>query len=505
MDALRLHSASILGHLIAEHVDTDGDGDVDSSDAWRHNQYNERWQLLATWKGSDAKPSETYAHHNAGRDGRGGASYIDALICRDRDKDVDGSVVREERLYYIQNWRHDVVALIRADSASDMKVVERVRYDAYGRPSSFNPADVARAGAVIGPDGDLDNNDDIQAVSGTGAQWYNDFGTGTSGTNFLPDGTKNGFDYTAFSDAWTDPDGEYGGGGFGVLSGANLDNRVGYAGYRFDPTLNEGGGANAKPVYHVRHRVLDSTSGKWFQMDPLGYVDGASLYEYCLSYPIELQDETGLSCSCTIAARGPDDRPEIDPSRVVVPWGTACEGLPPNIYNGMRQAWCDNAAIKWADAYGITVTDPCYNSFISTFAQYCVSAWAITGGKPDPHTAKVEAWREYRACKNGNPYAAWSECMDKCLDEFDVNLGSIIGRWGWRDLCPGTSLLDVMNCVKECRQMSKKNQLFCIHGCLLRTWKEALTVNPAALTLCVYMGVRNSMICGIKCSQLSPF
>ena len=284
-----------LGHLIAEHVDTDGDGDVDSSDAWRHNQYNERWQLLATWKGSDAKPSETYAHHNAGRDGRGGASYIDALICRDRDKDVDGSVVREERLYYIQNWRHDVVALIRADSASDMKVVERVRYDAYGRPSSFNPADVARAGAVIGPDGDLDNNDDIQAVSGTGAQWYNDFGTGTSGTNFLPDGTKNGFDYTAFSDAWTDPDGEYGGGGFGVLSGANLDNRVGYAGYRFDPTLNEGGGANAKPVYHVRHRVLDSTSGKWFQMDPLGYVSDLTLYEYCDSDTLDYIDDDGMA------------------------------------------------------------------------------------------------------------------------------------------------------------------------------------------------------------------
>ncbi|MBY0309193.1 MAG: hypothetical protein K2Q09_10665, partial [Phycisphaerales bacterium] len=156
-----------VGHLIAEHADTDGDGDVDSSDAWRHNQYNERWQLVAVYLNADAKPSEVYSFHNAGRDGFGGGSYIDALVCRDRDKDVDGSIVREERIYYVQNWRHDVVALVRADSTSDQKIVERIRYDAYGRPSSFSPADTARSGGVIGPDGAVDTNDDVQSVLGS--------------------------------------------------------------------------------------------------------------------------------------------------------------------------------------------------------------------------------------------------------------------------------------------------------------------------------------------------
>ena len=118
--------------------------------------------------GSDAKPTEVYTHHTAGRDGRGGSSYIDALVCRDRDKDDEGGQVREERLYYVQNWRHDVVALIHAPSSTQMKIVERIRYDAYGRPTSFSPAGLARAGAVIGPDGDVDNNDDIVAVRGRG-------------------------------------------------------------------------------------------------------------------------------------------------------------------------------------------------------------------------------------------------------------------------------------------------------------------------------------------------
>lgn len=80
-----------------------------------------------TRKVYNAKPSETYAHYNSGRDGRGGSSYIDGLICRDRDKDVDGGIVRKGRLYYVQNWRHDVVALIRADSVVGAAVVGRIR------------------------------------------------------------------------------------------------------------------------------------------------------------------------------------------------------------------------------------------------------------------------------------------------------------------------------------------------------------------------------------------
>jgi len=96
-----------LGHLIAEHADSDGDSDVDGSDQWRHNQHTvctvadahvhrksmsrsratDRFffrllvlrtirtgRLVAVWEDSDSLPSEVYSHHHAGR---GGSSYID--------------------------------------------------------------------------------------------------------------------------------------------------------------------------------------------------------------------------------------------------------------------------------------------------------------------------------------------------------------------------------------------------------------------------------------------
>ena len=42
----------------AEHADTDGDSDVDSSDLWYYNAFDERWRKLATFRGSDTAPKE---------------------------------------------------------------------------------------------------------------------------------------------------------------------------------------------------------------------------------------------------------------------------------------------------------------------------------------------------------------------------------------------------------------------------------------------------------------
>lgn len=311
-----------FSHLIAEHADTDLDGDVDGSDVWRHNQYNERWQLVATWLGSATKPSETYAYHNAGRDGFGGSSYVDDLICRDRDKDGDISTVREERLYYVQNIHHDVVVLLRADSLFGGAVVERIRYDAYGRPTSFNPADVGRAGGISGPDGSIDNNDDIVFYSGSGVQWYTDHGS--AGGIGLPDGLKDNNDSIAFISAELDANNDYGGGGYGTLSGSGLDNRVGFAGYRWDKTLARGGAGSGKPLYHVRNRVFDSLSGKWQQRDRLGYVDGMDLYEYGGSSAAAL-DPMGLSCSS--CSNPPPSEPSA-PATPATPAAPAEPGTP---------------------------------------------------------------------------------------------------------------------------------------------------------------------------------
>ncbi len=58
-----------------------------------------------------------------------------------------------------------------------------------------------------------------------------------------------------------------------------------FAGYRLD---TESG------LYEVRNRILHPTLGRWMQRDPLGYVDGGSLYEYVGSTPLFATDPLGL-------------------------------------------------------------------------------------------------------------------------------------------------------------------------------------------------------------------
>jgi len=57
-----------------------------------------------------------------------------------------------------------------------------------------------------------------------------------------------------------------------------------YAGYRFEA---------ATSLMHVRHRVLNLAFGCWVQRDPIGYADGASMYQYVASTPYATSDATG--------------------------------------------------------------------------------------------------------------------------------------------------------------------------------------------------------------------
>ncbi len=199
--------------------------------------------------------------------------YTDAVVLRDRDAntawaaEADGTL--EERVYYCQNWRADVSAILTATG----KMVEWVKYSAYGVPFAL-PAgdtdsdgdwDATDAAAILNSssydvrqdaelDGDVDSSDAVHAHSITGA--YQTLGRG-------------------------------------VLSSAAVNNRRGYAGYEFDPTFE---GAE-RWLYHVRHRVYDAEVGRWTRRDPLGYVDGMSLYEYVGSRPLISLDPRGLACS----------------------------------------------------------------------------------------------------------------------------------------------------------------------------------------------------------------
>ena len=281
-----------LGHRIARHYDTTSgglppapDGIVDSNDPWDYFQYNERWQQVAFWEGAKTNATEVFTYGQAGLDGYGGSSHIDDIVCRERDKTANGSY--DDLYFYLQNWRHDVVAIMNYDGA----ILERIVYDAYGRPHSFSPGDLKGGGGSGNdrPDGVLDASDTW--TTGTAA-WNKDIGT--AGGLAIPDGTVSGTDEPATLVALKVTGHT---GGWNLLSDTDIGNRKGLAGYEFDPVLNGAGGVNNKTFYHVRHRVLASDTGKWMQKDPLGYHDGMDLYEYCQSDAVDGVDAMGLTCS----------------------------------------------------------------------------------------------------------------------------------------------------------------------------------------------------------------
>ncbi len=84
-----------------------------------------------------------------------------------------------------------------------------------------------------------------------------------------------------------------------VLTSAAVRNRIGYAGYQYDPTF----AGLDRHLSHVRHRVYDAELGRWTRRDPLGYVDGAHLYSYVSARPHVTRDPAALaSARCVVDA-----------------------------------------------------------------------------------------------------------------------------------------------------------------------------------------------------------
>ena len=73
---------------------------------------------------------------------------------------------------------------------------------------------------------------------------------------------------------------------FATRTSSNYDAEVLYTGYWYDP---ESG------LSHVRNRMLHPYLGCWMQRDPLGYADGPSLFQYCISNPGVHSDPTGTA------------------------------------------------------------------------------------------------------------------------------------------------------------------------------------------------------------------
>jgi YD repeat-containing protein len=236
------HRYNGLGHRIYWHYDVDADNDVDASDPEYWFVHDERWRIVATYRGTDGSAKERFIYHNAGDDGFGGASYIDDVVLRDKDANTawsaasDGTL--EERIYYCHNWRHDVVAMV--DDGSNQ--IEQARYLAYGIPDGFPAAD-------LDSDGDCDSAD-LTVFDGLG-----------------------GYDVRA--DLNLDGDNDSGDRGevvrlsgstlgYGALSLAGVGNRKGYAGYERASELS-GARVLACTVSRAgcQYGAVDKTRPKW--------------------------------------------------------------------------------------------------------------------------------------------------------------------------------------------------------------------------------------------------
>jgi len=266
-----------LGQRIMWQYDDDGDQTLESQETF-HFMYDERWRIVGIFRNTDTDAKESFVYHAAGKAGFGNASYIDSVILRDKDANTAwtsaGDAVLDERRYYCQNWRADVVALTKSDG----QPVEFIRYSSYDRAQAFAAADVNRDGVVNSTDAADWDNLYTEASSNAAIPVDFDF----DGAAFDP------ADNDAFYAAYSEASGWSNGSGGGSLGGklSRIGNRKGYAEYEFDQPI-EG--------YHVRHRVYLPEIGKWTRRDRLGYIDAMSMYQYCQSMPIAMRDMMGLS------------------------------------------------------------------------------------------------------------------------------------------------------------------------------------------------------------------
>ena len=299
-----------LGFLIAEHYDADEDGDVDGSDPWYHHVWDERWRLVATFRAGDSDPKEQYVLHNAGFDGRGGSSYINDVVLRDRDANTawdaaaDGTL--EERLFYLTNWRHDVVALLD----SSRRQVEHTRYSAYGTPFAMPAGDTDS-------DGDCDATDIAQIDTWIAGSIYDLRG------DLNLDGVVNATDKSIAT-------GNYQGTTLGRGAISSHGNRLRWAGMQ--DLLG------AQTITHVRNRAYSAELGRWLSRDPLGYVDGMSVYSIVSASLIVALDPTGLHTWGPGASGGVHSTPSTSTSPFPLSPPTTDPDAPPPVKKKTRKA-----------------------------------------------------------------------------------------------------------------------------------------------------------------------
>jgi len=251
-------------------LDTDGDLSRDELHVY---YYDNDWRILE---------DEQYDYgHSSGYPGTSptrrtqnvwGLRGTDDLILHRQDNTTDDDFddAEDRAFWHLTDAQFSTVAVL--DEAA--KVVERVSYDAFGRARHHHDRDV-------NGDGAYDYNDylivqSLATFTGkpiTHADYNVDADLNRDGVINAGDLSAMTFTYEAALV-------------FGLISGDDVDNVVGYAGYVFDPYLE---------AYLARHRWYSPELGRWFERDPAGYIDGMSLYLYVGGNPMVMVDPLGLA------------------------------------------------------------------------------------------------------------------------------------------------------------------------------------------------------------------
>ena len=255
-----------LGFQISRLEDTDDDGDADGSDTWFHTAFDEAWRGVATFRADDTSPKEEFVNHLAGDDGYGGSSYINGVVCRDKDNTeanwlvaADGTL--EYRFYTCQNWRGDVVALINSDGAQ----VEHARYTSYGVP-------IGMPGADTDSDGDCDSTDITQIQTWIDAPSYDVRG------DVDLDGDVDATDKST-AQGWL----------LGKVHGWEV------LGSEGNLKAHQGsGGLCSSRLLAAQARVQSIRLGLWTRRDAVEYSDGYNMYLINTANPVRFHDPEGL-------------------------------------------------------------------------------------------------------------------------------------------------------------------------------------------------------------------
>jgi RHS repeat-associated protein len=264
-----------LGHMIMVWEDTEADVDLDSSDVKFYPAYDEAWREVARYRESDSPPKEQFVNATAGLDGYGGSSYINDVVCRNRDNTSgwlaasDGTL--EERYYYCPNWRGDVSALV----SSGRQLHEMDKYSPYGIPFGL-------PGGDTNSDGDNDSADATQIQTWIDAPAYDVRG------DVDLDGDVDSTDKTLAQGAPISAQVL----GWNSLSNSSIGSRRSLAGYSCDNQSI------------VRRRQYLPTLGVWARRDPVAYKDSLNLYAYGNSKPVVNRDPSGLCTGCVATGGG---------------------------------------------------------------------------------------------------------------------------------------------------------------------------------------------------------